>query len=420
MKIAIVASHASSRSGGEAFVPFNLFRQLHERGIPCYLLTHERSKEAIYQDLDSKALKYVHFVPDSLVQKILGHSRGLVPEQLCTFTFDLAIHLITERYLRALVTQMIKEGKVDLVHKPVPISPRMPSFMCGLQVPLVLGPFNGAMDYPPAFSKRRPFFTSAYYRWGRALSGLANWIIPGKRQADLLLVANTRTKSALPSGVKGEVIELAENGVDIERWDNYYKLYKKEKTEGLPTRFLYVGSFVECKAIDLLLHSFAALLKKKDATLTLVGNGPKEAELKKLSESLGIEKKVHFLGWLSHEEVAREMAQTDVFTFPSLKDCGGAVLLEAMAMKLPIICARWGGPADYVSETCGILVDPSSHQSYIENFYSAMLELSSSEAKRQSMGLAGYEHILCKFQWKNKIDQLIHLYEEVLNRSLGS
>lgn len=411
MKIAVVASNASPRFGGESLVPFQIFRKLHERGVPSCLLTHERGRGDIEASLSAEAHKDVHYVPDSLVQRTLGKLRSSLPEQLCTFTVDLAIHLITERYLRALTVQMIREGKVELVHEPMPISPRVPSCMCGLQVPLVVGPLNGAMDYPPAFSLRRPPLIDAYYRWGRSVANIANWVIPGKRQADLVLVANERTKKVLPTGLQGQVVNLVENGVDLSRWEGHQE--KKPPKDTLSPRFLYVGSFVECKAVDLLLQSFSQVLQKQKATLILVGDGPKLEYLKSLSTTLGISSHVEFRGWIKHEEVAKEMAKADIFTFPSLKDCGGAVVLEAMAMQLPVICAQWGGPADYVNSSCGILVYPESKEHYVTAFAKAMTQLAGDPKLRENLGRAGYERVVQQFQWEKKIDTLLGLYENL-------
>lgn len=49
----------------------------------------------------------------------------------------------------------------------------------------------------------------------------------------------------------------------------------------------------------------------------------------------------------------------------SLYECGEAVVLEGMAAGLPVIATKWGGPADYLDETTGILIDPISREQMI-------------------------------------------------------
>ena len=52
------------------------------------------------------------------------------------------------------------------------------------------------------------------------------------------------------------------------------------------------------------------------------------------------------------------LRNSDIMVLPSMRECGGAVVLEAMASGVPVIAAKWGGPADYISEGTGILIPP--------------------------------------------------------------
>ena len=52
----------------------------------------------------------------------------------------------------------------------------------------------------------------------RGFADLANYLVPGKRRADVLLVANERTRLALPSGCRGRIGILCENGAEPEVW----------------------------------------------------------------------------------------------------------------------------------------------------------------------------------------------------------
>jgi glycosyltransferase involved in cell wall biosynthesis len=54
------------------------------------------------------------------------------------------------------------------------------------------------------------------------------------------------------------------------------------------------------------------------------------------------------------------LRDSDVFVMPSLRECGGTAILEAMALGKPVVTTDWGGPADYVTPECGLLVSPTS------------------------------------------------------------
>ncbi len=56
---------------------------------------------------------------------------------------------------RKIVRDLVAEHGVDVVHEPIPVSPRQPSLMCEVGARVVIGPMNGGMNYPPAFAARR-------------------------------------------------------------------------------------------------------------------------------------------------------------------------------------------------------------------------------------------------------------------------
>jgi hypothetical protein len=64
--------------------------------------------------------------------------------------------LATQWRQRAAVAQLVKKLEVDVVHQPTPVSPRAPSLLVELPAPLVIGPMNGAMEYPPGFRFLQP------------------------------------------------------------------------------------------------------------------------------------------------------------------------------------------------------------------------------------------------------------------------
>jgi hypothetical protein len=98
------------------------------------------------------------------------------------------VHLVTQ-FMQRRAARSLEQYKIDIVHEPTPVTPRLPSMMYGLGVPVVIGPMNGNMSYPPGFRSR------SFVPVARRLTDLANYLIPGKRRAEVLLVANERTRS---------------------------------------------------------------------------------------------------------------------------------------------------------------------------------------------------------------------------------
>ena len=88
-----------------------------------------------------------------------------------------------------------------------------------------------------------------------------------------------------------------------------------------------------------------------------------------------IKDKVIFTGWKPREDLLSLMAESDVFLFPSLRDGGGAVVVEAMSMRIPVICLDISGPAMHVTDDSGIKVPAYSPEDSILGLASGLVEL---------------------------------------------
>jgi glycosyltransferase involved in cell wall biosynthesis len=95
-------------------------------------------------------------------------------------------------------------------------------------------------------------------------------------------------------------------------------------------------------------------------------------------------------------------------------ECGGAVVLEAMSAARPVIATAWGGPTDYLDDTCGVLVPPTSREALIQGFADAMIRVAKSAELRQSMGSKGREKVLTQYDWELKVDRVLQIYRDAV------
>ena len=408
MRVVIVAEHASTQFGGEAFLPLHYFRLLRSRNIEAWLVVHSRTQTEL-ETLFPEDCDRMHFVADTWLHRWLYHCGRFLPRRLMTATTEPLSHLYTQILQRRIVRQLVREHKIDIVHEPMPVSPKYPSLMFALGAPVIIGPLNGGMEFPPAFQYRQSQLVKLTVNLIRQFSDLVNHLLPGKIRAQTLVVANERTRQALPTGVRGKIIELVENGVDLSVW-HPVELEPKEPNKRV--QFIFVGRLVDWKAVDLLLEAFRPVAAQTGALLEIVGDGVMRQKLEELTVHLGLVGSVIFTGWLSQEQCAVKLQQADGLVLPSLLECGGAVVLEAMAMGLPVIATNWGGPRDYVDSGCGILIEPASREALVNGLTDAMLKLAQSPELRQKMGRAGKERVLKYFDWERKLDQIIEIYKE--------
>jgi len=412
MRILIVAQNASTKFGGEALLPLNYFRILRSRQIETWLVVHARTQAELTALLPEERDR-MHFVSDTWVDRLLNKISGFLPPSIGAPTIGLLSHLYTQQMQRRIVRRLVSEHQIDVVHEPTPVSPKFPSLMFGLGSPIAMGPLNAAVKYPATFQRsRKSLAIESLIAFGHKFVDVFNRLLPGKIQAETLLVANERTKQALPSGVRGKIIELVENGVDFSVWRSDSTTSKQPNQQ---VHFVFLGRLADWKGVDLLLEAFATVADQTDAVLEIIGDGEMRGELEAQTARLGIDSSVVFSGWLSQEQCAIKLQQADALVLPSLREPGGAVVLEAMAVGLPVIAMNWGGPADYIDSTCGILVEPASREGFVKGLTDAMLKLAHSPELRQSMGCAGRERVRQHFDWERKVDRILEIYQQTID-----
>jgi glycosyltransferase involved in cell wall biosynthesis len=117
---------------------------------------------------------------------------------------------------------------------------------------------------------------------------------------------------------------------------------------------------------------------------------------------------------MSQADCAKQLARCDALVLPSMAECGGAVVLEAMAMEVPVIATAWGGPTDYLDPSCGILVEPSSRDAFVEDLAQALIRLATHPQDRRAMGKAGRLKVTRDFDWETKVDRMVGHYRSCM------
>jgi len=187
-----------------------------------------------------------------------------------------------------------------------------------------------------------------------------------------LIVTNTRynveyLRSLLPPAHHGK-IRMIHNGLDLER-------FHPPEREGSPAdkiRILCVARLIEQKGLDMLLEACRALREEGYSFLCEIVGGTEEplythhfVSLKRLHRRLGLEGWVSFLGPRPFNEVLQRYREADMFVLPCViardgsRDIIPNVLLEAMAMKLPVVSTNITGIPEIIDHgLSGLLVPP--------------------------------------------------------------
>jgi len=126
-----------------------------------------------------------------------------------------------------------------------------------------------------------------------------------------------------------------------------------------PKQIVAAGRLTYQKGFDLLLSAFAQVAQiVQDVRLTILGEGPLEAELKAQARALGIEERVCFLGFQRNPYAF--LAQADLFVLPSRWEGFPNILLEALACGCRVVATDCpSGPREILQQNqYGLLVEP--------------------------------------------------------------
>jgi glycosyltransferase involved in cell wall biosynthesis len=269
--------------------------------------------------------------------------------QAFAYPFSIAFEWQAWRQLRA----RIMAGEFDIVLRLLPVVAVMPSpfafFLRSGPVPFVIGPINGGLPWPPGFSQAKN-----QKQWISGLRNLYRFLPFARstyRSAAAIIAGSSQTYAEFAAH-RERLFFLPENGVGRSLCSGTVRSLERDSKLEL----IFVGGLVPRKACDLALRGAAPLLRRDLARFTVVGDGPERSRLEQLVKSLEIEKAVSFCGLLSHDEAMERLRSADVLVFPSIRDFGGGVVFEALAIGVVPLVVDFGGPGDIVHPEIGCKV----------------------------------------------------------------
>ncbi|WP_374303197.1 glycosyltransferase family 4 protein, partial [Paracoccus sp. (in: a-proteobacteria)] len=302
-------------------------------------------EERDFTAIDSEALAKPLF---ALAEKLrMGKGVGWTTTQL--------ISSLGYGYFERLVWQRfgadIRAGTYDLVHRITPVSPVVNSPIAArcaaAGVPFLFGPINGGVPWPKGFASEQ----RREKEWLSRVRGLYR-LHPARarmlRSASAILCGSSFALSEVPPRFAGKAVYLPENAVDLSRFH-----LVAGQDGSLPVKACFVGRLVPLKGVDMALKASAPLIREGRMTFDIVGDGPQMPELQALARSEGVAGGVTFHGWKEHHEVQGLLASCNLLLFPSIREFGGGVVLEAMALGVPPVVVDYGGPAELVDDSTG-------------------------------------------------------------------
>lgn len=416
MKILLIAEQANPEWVSVPLVGWSLCKAISAL-TDAHIVTQVRNRDAFnraglkegedYTAIDNEGIASpLHKISEALRGASgKGWTIATAFQSVAYYSFELALW----RQFR----QRIAAGEFQIVHRITPLSPTAPSLLASrcraIGVPFVMGPLNGGLPWPPGFNGRR----RSENEWLSYIRGFYK-LLPGYRSSRLhssiIFVGSQATRSQLPKYARSKAVYVPENGIDPARFS-----MRTSKIRRLPLVGIFVGRLVDYKCPDLLLRAAAPIIKSGYLRLNIVGDGPMRDELERYVKEEGIAQGVLFSGWVPHQQVQSELVLADFLVLPSVREFGGGVVLESMAVGVPPVVANYGGPGEIVSKKTGIKVEFKDAESLQENLRAALFALVENPGQLDGLSKAALEDVNARFTWAVKAKTIVDVYRGLLD-----
>ncbi|MFA7024255.1 MAG: glycosyltransferase [Candidatus Cloacimonadaceae bacterium] len=243
-----------------------------------------------------------------------------------------------------LLKRLMRQGKIDLLHAnfamPDGIATRM--LAQKLDIPYIITEHLGSLKDLLANKRLRSLLLNAY------------------RDAYKVIAVSENTRKIILEGNPAlSNLRVIPNGIDL-------KLFKLSISPSASIhKLIYVGNLVEQKGVQVLLKAIM-LIADPGLKLSIVGEGQYSAKLKSLCCEYGLEAQVEFMGEKTPSEVAQLLANHHALVHPSFIESFGIVVLEALAVGIPVLATYNGGSEHILKPELGVLVAPRDAKALAE------------------------------------------------------
>ncbi|MEM9422895.1 MAG: glycosyltransferase family 4 protein [Pseudomonadota bacterium] len=340
-----------------------------------------------------------------------GSERAWSTNQIMSYLPYVAFERAAFRKFR----DQLNAGHFDVVHRITPMSPSMPSYMAGRsKQPFVIGPLNGSLDWPAEFATEQKREGEGLRKL-RALYRYMPYSTSTYTKSDAILASFQHTIDDLKRARQDRIISFPEIAFDP---DIFHSKGRKTPFAGsAPKRFLFAGRLVPVKVTEAAVRAFATSKKLRPHVLHIVGDGPERPRLEAIVADHNAQDSVIFEGLKTQTEVADFMRRCDAFVFPSIKELGAGVVIEAMASGMVCLVTNYGAPGDLVGKDRGVRIALQPLEGLTQGFQQAMENCLDRPQDHAAMATRAETYATSLFTWDAKARYTNAIYQAVLNKT---
>ena len=292
-----------------------------------------------------------------------------------------------------LLNYVIRREGINIVHAQTRVTQMLGAWACRLTGTMMITTCHG-------FFKPR-WFRKTFPCWGAAVIAISKPVEQHLR---------------VDFGVPQEKIYLIANGIDLDRFkviDDQLRLSSRQKWEiGDAPLIGIIARLSDVKGISVLIKAMPLVLKQiPSANLMIVGQGPDETNLRKLTQDLSLTDHVQFKDTVN--QPFQFLAAFDVFVMPSLMEGLGLSVMEAQACGIPVVASRIGGLVDLIEEgISGYLFSVNDHKALADR----IIDVLKDPLKSKIMARQARSNIEQHFSSKKMLEETLKVYEQYSRR----
>lgn len=269
------------------------------------------------------------------------------------------------------------------------------------RVPLIISAIRSANIHRRWYHQRLNRWTAHYVDY---------WISNSQRGKEIH-VAQT--------GVDPQRIKLHHQGIDLAKFDRIGNRQAVRSKLGVGERDLLIGTVANLRPMKGhkdIIDSIPFIIRRLPMVrFIFIGRDQMAGEIQRYAQARGVSDRIIFAG-MQHD-IPRLLSALDLFLLPSHREGISTAILEALAMRLPVIATSVGGLPEIIEDgITGILIKPQQPQEIVQ----AVIKLAKLPLLRLRLGQAGRLLIEQRFSLEPSIRSLEELYWELWNASLSS
>jgi glycosyltransferase involved in cell wall biosynthesis len=230
---------------------------------------------------------------------------------------------------------------------------------------------------------------------------------------DANLAASREIAAVAESLAPGTTVEAVTNGVETSVFQRVAPTL--EPPPAGRKRLVVPRRLFAKNGVEHLVRAIPLIAADVDVEAVIVGDGPERSRLEALTDALGLDDRVRFLGTRAHEEMPGLLCSADLAVFPSLMEATSVAALECMACEVPVAASRVGGLPEIVDDTVGALFEPGDPGDLARSVAVLLRRNDLGE-----MGRRARARVIERWSNERLVDRHLEVYQDVMTRRSGA